>query len=196
VTTPSHTHNDPWTAFGVGVLGGVIGGLSLISFAGIFAVALIAIFGGIGLRPRPFGAAGVLMGWGASWVILLAGALARCDPASCVAPDLAPWAAFATGLAGAGGALIVIGLRQPGWARRVASTGGDWLRWQPVRIAAAVLLGAISGLYASALFLFGWITAALIWLWFAWRHRSPDRRGEIAWLALAAIVTFLLLVPR
>lgn len=60
MTSPSHTHTDPWAAFGVGVLGGVVGGLSLLSFAGIFAVALIAILGGIAVRPRPFGAAGVV----------------------------------------------------------------------------------------------------------------------------------------
>jgi hypothetical protein len=190
------SHTDAWTAFGVGVLGGVVGGLSLISFAGTLAVALIAIVGGVGLRPRPFGAAGVLVGWGASWIILLAGAQARCDPASCVAPNLAPWVAVALGLAAIGCAFIVVGLRRPAWAASAAQAGGAWLRRRPVRIGVAVVLGAVAGLYASTLLIPGWATAVPIWLWFAWRDRSPDRRAEIAWLTAAAIVMFVARVPR
>jgi len=189
-------HDDTWTAFGVGVLGGVVGGLSLLSMAGVFAVALIALAGGFSLRPRPFGAAGVMIGWGVSWVIILAGAQARCDPASCVAPDVMPWIAFAIGLAAIGGTLGVIGIRRPAWAGRTAQVGGAWLGRKPIRIAVAALLGAVAGLYASTLLIFGWATAVPIWLWFAWRHRSPDRRIEIAWLTAAAIATFVALVPR
>lgn len=190
------THPDAWTAFGVGVLGGVVGGLSLMSFAGILAVALIAIVGGFGLRPRPFGAAGVLIGWGGSWAILLAGVQMRCDPASCVAPNVTLWVAFAVGLVAIGGSLIVIGLRRPAWAGRAARIGGAWLNRGPFRIAVAMLLGAVAGLYASTLLIFGWATAVPIWVWFAWRHRSRGRRIETAWLTAAAVATFAALVPR
>jgi hypothetical protein len=190
------THSDAWTAFGVGVLGGVVGGLSLLSFAGILAVALIAIVGGFGLRPRPFGAAGVLLGWGASWLIVLAGAQTRCNPASCVEPDVTAWVAFALGLAAIGGALLVLGIGRPAWAGQAAHAGGAWLRWRPIRIAVAIILGAVAGLYAATLLIFGLATAVPIWLWFAWRHRSWDRRSEIVWLTGAAIGTFVGLMAR
>lgn len=35
-----------------------------------------------------------------------------------------------------------------------------------------------------------------IGLWFAWKRRHGDRRGEIGWFALAALATFAVLVPR
>jgi hypothetical protein len=189
-------HADPWAAFGVGVLGGVIAGLSLLSFAGILAVALIALAGGIELRPRPFGAAGALIGWAAAWLVVLAGVQARCEPALCVGPDLTPWVAFAVALAAIGVALIVLGLRRPDWAGQAATRGRAWLGRRPVRIAAAVVLGAIGGAYASTLLIFGWITLGLIGAWFAWRHRGVDRRAEIAWLAFGAVAAFVVLVPR
>ena len=107
-----HPPRDAWTAFGLGVLGGVIGGLSVLSFAGIFIVALIAIFGGVALRPRPFGAAGLCAGWGVAWLSLLASAQARCDPTSCTPPDLAPWLAVGVDLVVASIALVVAGIRR------------------------------------------------------------------------------------
>jgi hypothetical protein len=75
----SSTRPDPWTAFGIGAIGGVIGVLSILSFAGIFAVGLIALLGGVALRPRPFGAAGVLIGWAATWIAVLAAAQSLSD---------------------------------------------------------------------------------------------------------------------
>ena len=107
-----HPPRDAWTAFGLGVLGGVIGGLSVLSFAGIFIVVLIAMFGGIALRPRPFGAAGVCAGWGVAWLSLLASAQARCDPTSCTLFDLTPWVAIGVGLVVAATALILAGIRR------------------------------------------------------------------------------------
>jgi hypothetical protein len=190
----AYAHSDSWTAFGVGVLGGVVGGLSLLSFAGILAVALIAIVGGFGLRPRPFGAAGVLLGWATTWVIVLAGAQARCS--SPCGTDITPWVAFATGLATIGTGLLVVGIARPAWASEAARVGGRWLTSRSVRIGIAILLGAIAGLYASTLLIFGWATSIPIWLWFAWRHRKQDRRTEIIWLTAAAAVTFVALVPR
>jgi hypothetical protein len=101
---------DRWMAFGAGALGGVLGGLFVLSFGGwIFqAVALAAIGLGLFVRPRPFGAAGVLTGVGVTWIVLVLGANARCDPASCTGPDIAPWIVAAVGLVAAGvGALLV-----------------------------------------------------------------------------------------
>jgi hypothetical protein len=107
-TAPSR---DAWTAFGLGVLGGVIGGLSMLSFAGIFALAIGAIGLGVLVRPRPFGAAGASIGVGTVWLILLAGAEARCDPRSCVGPDLTPWAAIGVVLVVVGVVLLALGIR-------------------------------------------------------------------------------------
>lgn len=196
MTSVSHSHADPWTAFGVGVLGGVIGGLSLLSFAGIFAVALIAILGGVALRPRPFGAAGVLLGWAVTWGTLLAGAQARCDPASCVGTDLRAWAAFAAIMAVTGLVLLLVGVHRPSWAAGVADTGGRVGRLTAVRVAWAVLLGTFAGVFAASLLVPGWATAILIGLWFAWRRKAPRRRAEIALFAIAVTATFVALVPR
>jgi hypothetical protein len=194
--TPNRTETQPdaWTAFGVGVLGGVVGGLSLLSFAGILAIALIAIVGGLGLRPRPFGGAGVMLGWATTWMVVLSAAQGRCD--SPCRTDITPWVVFALGLAVIGAGLLVVGIIQPAGATEAARAAGMLLSWRPVRIGTAILLGAIAGRYAASLLLFGWATAVPIWLWFAWRHRNPDRRAEIAWLSAAAIMTFAALAPR
>lgn len=196
MTSPSHSHADPWTAFGVGVLGGVIGGLSLLSFAGIFAVALIAILGGVALRPRPFGAAGVLIGWAATWVVVLVAAQARCDPRSCLAPDLTPWVAVAAVLAVFGVVLLLVGVVQPSWAAAAADASGRVVRLRPIRTASAVVLGVVAGMFASSLLIAGWATAIPVGLWFAWKRKHAGRRAEIAWFALAALATFAVLVPR
>jgi len=192
-TEASH---DAWTAFGVGVLGGVIGGLSLLSFAGILGVALIAISGGIGVRPRPFGAAGVFTGWAVAWVVALGAAQTRCDPASCVGPDLTPWLTFAAILAVVGVLLLLVGIARPRWTGRVAASGAEVARRRPIRIASAAAIGFVAGLYASSLLLAGWATTVTIALWFAWNHRRSGRRAEIGWFAVVGIVTFAILVPR
>ena len=103
---------DQWAAFGLGVLGGVLGGIGLLSWAGLQGLGIIVIGVGILLKPRPFGAAGVLVGWGGVTLLLLAGAQARCDPASCGAPDVTGWVAVAFGLVVIGAATLIIGLRR------------------------------------------------------------------------------------
>ena len=103
---------DRWAAFGLGILGGVLGGIALLSWAGLQPLGIIVIGVGILLKPRPFGAAGVLMGWGGVTLLLLAGAQARCDPASCGAPDVTGWVAVAFGLVVIGAATLIIGLRR------------------------------------------------------------------------------------
>ena len=196
MTTQSRSEADPWTAFGVGVLGGVVGGLSLLSFAGLFAVAFIAIVGGFGLRPRPFGAAGLLVGWAVSWVAVLLGAQARCDPSSCVGPDLTPWLTAAAILAILGGSLLVVGIASPGRAARAGATTARALDRRSVQALSAGILGVVAGVFASSLLLAGWATAIVLALWFAWIRRDRRRRVEIGWFALAAVVAFVVLVPR
>jgi len=106
------TARDRWTAFGLGVLGGVLGGIAVLSWAGIQPLGIIGIGVGLLVRPRPFGAAGVLMGWGGMTLLLLAGAQARCDPASCGAPDVTAWVVVALGLVVLGAVALIVGLRR------------------------------------------------------------------------------------
>jgi hypothetical protein len=103
---------DRWAALGLGVLGGVLGGIALLSWAGLQPLGIILIGVGILLKPRPFGTAGVLIGWGGVTLLLLAGAQARCDPASCGAPDVTGWVAVAFGLVVIGAATLTVGLRR------------------------------------------------------------------------------------
>jgi hypothetical protein len=103
---------DRGAAFGLGVLGGMLGGIGLLSWAGLQPLGIIVIGVGLLLKPRPFGAAGVLVGWGGVTLLLLAGAQARCDPASCGAPDVTGWVAVAVGLVVIGVATLVVGLRR------------------------------------------------------------------------------------
>ena len=196
MTAPLHPRTDPWAAFGIGVLGGVIGGLSLLSFAGIFAVALIAILGGVALRPRPFGAAGVLIGWAVTWVLVLAAAQARCDPESCVGPNFAPWIAVSVALAAIGIGFLYVGVAQPTWAGPMANAGGRVGSNRMVRVGSAVVLGVVAGMFGSSLLISGLATAIPIGLWFAWNRRRPGKRADIAVFTVAALATFMLLVPR
>lgn len=196
MTRSTEVPHDAWTAFGVGVLGGVIGGLSLLTFAGLLAVALIAISGGIAVRPRPFGAAGVLIGWASAWVLALAAAQGTCDPASCIGPDLTPWLTFAAILTVIGVVLLLVGIARPRWAERVAAAGARAASLGPIRALTAAAFGFVAGWYASSLLPAGWATTIPMALWFAWNHRDRDRRAEIGWFVLAAVATFLALVPR
>jgi len=103
---------DAWTAFGVGVFGGVIAGVTLLSFAGLQAFGILALVVAIVIRPRPFGAAGALMGMAVSWLLLLGAATARCDPADCTGPDLTPWIAASVVVGVAGFVVLVSGARR------------------------------------------------------------------------------------
>ncbi|MDO8483576.1 MAG: hypothetical protein Q7S35_01380, partial [Candidatus Limnocylindrales bacterium] len=146
--------------------------------------------------PRPFGAAGVLIGWAVTWVLVLAAAQARCDPASCVGPDLTPWVTVAVVLAMIGVVLLLIGVARPSWAALAADAGARVGSRKSVRIASAAVFGVVAGVFASSLLIAGWATAIPIGLWFAWKRRHRDQRGEIGWFALAALATFAVLVPR
>lgn len=196
--TPSSTdrHPDAWTAFGLGVLGGVAGGLLLTSLGAILLAPVVLVFaGGFALRP-PFGAAGILGGWGATWIALLVAAQARCDPASCAGPDLTPWLTFGGGLIAASLGLIVIGVRRPPWAIRVvraarASGASSWLR--AVR---AALIGFAVGLATGTFWAGGWVIGALVALLFVMTRRAAGRRLEMLWLGLGILSAVALLALR
>src|SRR5262245_65683390 len=102
---------DTWTAFGLGVFGGVIAGLTLLSFAGLQVFGILALFVTIAIRPRPFGAAGATIAVGVSWLVLFAGVAARCEPASCTSLDATPWIAASIVILAVGAGLLGVRLR-------------------------------------------------------------------------------------
>ena len=196
--TPSSTDHQPdaWTAFGLGVLGGVVGGLLLTSLGAILLAPIILVFaGGFALRP-PFGAAGILGGWGTTWIALLVAAQAHCDPTSCSGGDLTPWTMFGGGLLAASIGLLLIGVRRPPWAIRVvraarSSGAAIWLR--AVR---AALIGFAVGLATGTPWAGGWAIGALVALLFVMTRRAAGRRVEILWFALGILSGVALLALR
>jgi len=118
-------NRDPWAAFAAGLLGGVLGGLLLLTFGGILLLplAIVALVGGMLVRPRPFGTAGTLGGWGAAWAITLLAAGARCDPPACVSPDLTGWLIVAGVLIAGCGAILAVAIRRQGRRRNSGRPG-------------------------------------------------------------------------
>jgi hypothetical protein len=110
MTTERHPR-DPWTAFGLGVVGGVIAGLTLLSFAGLQPLGVIAIVGAVWVRPRPFGTAGVLMSIGVTWLSLFARADTGCGESSC-GFDPTPWYVASVTLAVVGFGVLLRGIRR------------------------------------------------------------------------------------
>src|SRR5690349_19609540 len=108
---------DAWTAFGLGVFGGVIAGLTLLSFAGLQPFGILAIVVAIAIRPRPFGAAGGLIGTAVTWLMLFAGAAARCDPEPCTGLDVQPWILASVAILAIGTVLLGVGIRRARVAR-------------------------------------------------------------------------------
>ena len=103
----------PGRSWLLGLLVGAVAGVAIVEggVLGLLVVLLLAIWGGG--RPHPaLAIGGLLVGAGAGIVALTLRAQAACDPASCVAPDLALWFAFFSGLIVLGLALTVIGLRR------------------------------------------------------------------------------------
>lgn len=196
--TPSSIDQQPdaWTAFGLGVLGGVAGGLLLTSLGAILLAPVILVFaGGFALRP-PFGAAGILGGWGATWISLLLAAQARCDPTSCSGPDLTPWVTFGGGLLAASIGLLVIGVRRPPWAIRVARAAGasGASRW--LRAVRAAVIGFAVGLATGTFWTGGWAIGALVALLFVMTRRAAGRRVEMLWFGLGILSAVALLALR
>jgi hypothetical protein len=97
----------------VGLIGGGLGGLILLSWGvGLPWLGGVAIAVGAAAPPRPIGAIGAFIGWGATWLALLVGIQVNCtaDP-SCYASDFAPWIAASIGILAVGLLLGAVRLR-------------------------------------------------------------------------------------
>lgn len=110
VTDGEHPR-DAWTAFGLGVFGGVIAGPTLLSFAGLQPFGILAIVVAIAMRPRPFGAAGMLVGMGVTWGLLFARASTGCGASDC-GFDPTPWYVAAAVVTAIGIVLLGLGIRR------------------------------------------------------------------------------------
>ena len=112
--TPDHVsaHDaTPLRGWLLGLVAGALGGLLGISWIlPLPGIGLLPLVVGILVPPRPFGAAGTLLGWGAIWAALFIRADDACDPASCRGPDITPWLTVSAGLVIAGLCLLAIGL--------------------------------------------------------------------------------------
>jgi hypothetical protein len=90
-----------------GLVAGALAGILLVEFGiGLPILAALAIAVGCAARPRPIGAAGTLIGWGALWIALFASAARACvidQNCGDSPPSVVPWIV-------AGGGLIVVGL--------------------------------------------------------------------------------------
>jgi hypothetical protein len=93
----------------LGAVAGSLGGLLLLlSGAVLVVLAVVAFAIGAAARPRPFGLAGTLIGWGGAWLALLARAELACAAANarpnegCVGADPLPYVVLCLCLVGAG----------------------------------------------------------------------------------------------
>lgn len=100
---------DPWTAFGLGVAGGVVAGLTLLSFAGLQPLGLIAVVGAAVVRPRPFAFAGVLISIAVTWAVLIVRGATSCGEPPC-GMDATPWIVLTVGVGVAGLMVLVSGV--------------------------------------------------------------------------------------
>jgi hypothetical protein len=95
----------------LGLIAGVLGGVLTLTWAvPVPGIGLLPLAVGLLAPPRPFGAAGMLIGWGSTWAALFLRADAACDPGSCQGPDITPWLLVATLLIGAGVGLLAIAI--------------------------------------------------------------------------------------
>jgi hypothetical protein len=103
-------------AFLLGLVAGSLGGLLLIEFGiGLPFLAVVAIAVGCAARPLPVGAAGTLIGWGATWIAVLATAAHACAvDQNCgdSPPSVAPWIAAGSVLVVAGVTLLLLSDRR------------------------------------------------------------------------------------
>jgi hypothetical protein len=104
----------PQTLFLTGLVLGALMGLAFVVggtltlIPGMFIWAWV-----IARRPRFVGASGGLIGFGASWVLLIGQAGWRCsNDASCSMPDLSPWFGLAAVMVAAGLALGLASVRR------------------------------------------------------------------------------------
>jgi len=108
---PNGHGGDTWTAFGLGVVGGVVAGLTLLSFAGLQPLGLIAVIGSIIVRPRPFAFAGLLIATAVTWAVLILRASTSCGEPPC-GTDPAPWVLFSGVVGAAGLSLLAAAIRR------------------------------------------------------------------------------------
>ena len=93
----------------LGLIAGALGGLLTLSFSvGVPFLGPLAIAVGCAARPRPIGAAGTLIGWGATWLLLFARVAGSCsiDQDCGDGPNVGPWMAAGVGLIVAGVVLV------------------------------------------------------------------------------------------
>jgi len=74
---------DAWTAFGVGVLGGMIAGLTLLSFAGLQVFGILAIACTALIRPHAFAFSGLLISIAVTWTTLMIQGTTGCGEPPC-----------------------------------------------------------------------------------------------------------------
>jgi formate hydrogenlyase subunit 3/multisubunit Na+/H+ antiporter MnhD subunit len=105
---------ENWVA---GVVVGVAAGVLTLSIPIIGWLIVVAFLGGlIRSTPRIPAVAGLMIGFGGAWFLLLTAAFMRCqrfDAApnhECVQPDLGPWLLAAVVVLGAGICLLIAGL--------------------------------------------------------------------------------------
>jgi LPXTG-motif cell wall-anchored protein len=97
----------------LGLVAGALGGILSVTWAvPVPGLGLVAIVVGCLVPPRPFGAAGALMGWGLTWAALFLRVRASCDAAECTGPDTTGWLVATGILVLAAIGLLVIGLRR------------------------------------------------------------------------------------
>jgi hypothetical protein len=95
------------SAFGLGLVAGALGGLMTVTFSvGVPFLGPLAIAVGCLARPRPIGAGGTLIGWGATWLALFTRVSSSCSVDCGNGPDVRPWMAGAAGLVVGGFALL------------------------------------------------------------------------------------------
>ena len=118
-SAPMDREPDAWTAFGLGVAGGVVAGLALLSFAGLQPLGVLAVAGAILVRPRPFALAGLLMSVAMTWTILIVRGSTACGEPPC-GMDATPWIAVSAGIGLVGVVLLGSGIRRRRLAGSVA----------------------------------------------------------------------------
>jgi hypothetical protein len=74
---------DSWTAFGLGVFGGVISGLTLLSFVGLQVFGILAIACTALIRPRAFALSGLLIGIAVTWTTVIIQGATGCGEPPC-----------------------------------------------------------------------------------------------------------------
>lgn len=109
MSAPSGRPSELVRGVALGLLAGALGGLLGLTWAvPIPGLGIVPLVVGMLAPPRPFGAAGTLIGWGLMWTALFLRADAACDPGSCQGPDITPWLLVATVLTGAGVGLLAV----------------------------------------------------------------------------------------